>query len=1103
MEIDPSKADAELEALRKKSEALKTLSTGPISSSITKLSNSSRVLPSEKDFHFYYNFDEFRAPIDEIGAKSQSMLRQIGSSKRLWGGKELVFPQDVEDDSCDWLVNVNDEVTEKFDMSLDEFSRLRKLEEEEARNRPLVDANGFQLVCGKKKKAALANVTEKEDNVAASTTVRVAERDKKTAGPKPKIPFHIPTIRRPQEEFNILVNNKNQPYQHVWLERSEDGSRFIHPLEKLSVSDFVDSNVEGLEPVEPPPYESTPFKLVEDVKDLKEMAAKLRSVNELAVDLEHNQYRSFQGLTCLMQISTRTEDFVVDTLKLRIHIGPYLREIFKDPTKKKVMHGADRDIAWLQRDFGIYVCNLFDTGQVVEAFWLVPYSSLRFKCTGSIIFKTKEKGNEVDSLLLLVASEFDPVAILDVLPPLPSKPTTLPHPSPPPRPRPPPPPPPSSTSGHAPPLLPCHWRPISIPQLHHCQNRVRSGFNAGEAGAGRWTPTTRGRGVADGGAGMVVVKGIGGFGGGGRGCVLVGYAREDTHYLLYIYDLMRVRLFSECTDPDNPNALLLEVYKRSYDLCMQLYEKELLTDTSYLHIYGVQGANLDAKQLSVVAGLFEWRDGVARQEDESTGYILPNKLLLEIVFRELELVSMTELINKPCAIECSSVFVCPYCSFFTSKAKQMPLTTSNLKRLLKSKHPYVERSLSSVINIIRHSVQNASSFEAVAEQLKEGRIQVPQLVFAEDDFPELQTAGDISEANDGSLHEQPPFIQIDLVITGLHTNISVVKTGDSYKANGQNGNVGTERAIPRLQRDQSAISRQKSELATSTIYSGKVSEATVQVRKKPGGGFGALLGSSASKKTNNFNKGVFNLEQIKSTVNLPFYAFSHSKQEPNEVPKQAFEEQKRISSGTLLTGNRALENASSSKSEDIILLDGDQQSDEASEEPNTESEAPVSAASNTKFEDIINLDSDSNDDEELAGEENNISRTTEQFGSEPELVVLDDDDDDDDEPMSLSDLSTSFQKCLQAKSQDQVTEEDNNSKETGVLQFKPFDYEAARKQMEFGANTKTTADSGNNDFNVGKKKGVGSGRSKQDELLPQGKRRQAFPASGNRSSTFR
>lgn len=29
----------------------------------------------------------------------------------------------------------------------------------------------------------------------------------------------------------------------------------------------------------------------------------------------------------------------------------------------KVLHGADKDILWLQRDFGLYVANMFDTGQ--------------------------------------------------------------------------------------------------------------------------------------------------------------------------------------------------------------------------------------------------------------------------------------------------------------------------------------------------------------------------------------------------------------------------------------------------------------------------------------------------------------------------------------------------------------------------------------------------------------------------------------------------------------------------------------------------------------------------------------------------------------------
>lgn len=54
------------------------------------------------------------------------------------------------------------------------------------------------------------------------------------------------------------------------------------------------------------------------------------------------------------------------------------------------------------------------------------------------------------------------------------------------------------------------------------------------------------------------------------------------------------------------------------------------------------------------------------------------------------------------------------------KAKQMPFTPSKLRRLVKSKHPYVEHNLDTVVSIIRHSVQNAPAFEAAAQQLKEG-----------------------------------------------------------------------------------------------------------------------------------------------------------------------------------------------------------------------------------------------------------------------------------------------------------------------------------------------------------------------------------------------
>ncbi|KAL1199247.1 Protein RRP6-like 1 [Cardamine amara subsp. amara] len=387
---------------------------------------------------------------------------------------------------------------------------------------------------------------------------------------KSKIPFHVATISKPQEEYKIRVNNGNFPFEHVWLEKSEDNLRFIHPLEKLSVMDFVDKNLSEMRAVKPQPLEDTPFKLVKEVDDLKDLAAKLQTVGEFAVDLEHNQYRSFQGLTCVMQISTRTEDYVVDTFKLWDHIGPCLREIFKDTSKKKVMHGADRDIIWLQRDFGIYVCNLFDTGQA------------------SRVLKLERKSLEF--------------------------------------------------------LLKHYCGVTANKQYQNADWRIRP--------------------LPD---------------------VMTRYAREDTHYLLYIYDVMRKDLDTMPKEDGQSDSPLIEVYKRSYDVCTQIYEKELLTGNSYLQIYGVQAANLNAVQLAIAAGLCEWRDQIAREDDESTGYVLPNKTLLDI-------------------------------------AKDMPINVGKLRRLLKSKHPYIERNFDAVVSVIRKSMLKASTFEPVVQSLQEQRL---------------------------------------------------------------------------------------------------------------------------------------------------------------------------------------------------------------------------------------------------------------------------------------------------------------------------------------------------------------------------------------------
>jgi len=51
------------------------------------------------------------------------------------------------------------------------------------------------------------------------------------------------------------------------------------------------------------------------------MIEELSKEKEIAVDVEHNHERSFQGLTCLIQIATRQNDYIVDPFELWQHLN--------------------------------------------------------------------------------------------------------------------------------------------------------------------------------------------------------------------------------------------------------------------------------------------------------------------------------------------------------------------------------------------------------------------------------------------------------------------------------------------------------------------------------------------------------------------------------------------------------------------------------------------------------------------------------------------------------------------------------------------------------------------------------------------------------------
>jgi exosome complex exonuclease RRP6 len=97
------------------------------------------------------------------------------------------------------------------------------------------------------------------------------------------------------------------------------------------------------------------------------MLQELKAAKEIAVDLEHHDLHTYTGIVCLMQISTREKDWIVDTLKPWREKLQVLNEVFTDPKILKVFHGSASDMVWLQRDLGLYVVGLFDTFYACDA----------------------------------------------------------------------------------------------------------------------------------------------------------------------------------------------------------------------------------------------------------------------------------------------------------------------------------------------------------------------------------------------------------------------------------------------------------------------------------------------------------------------------------------------------------------------------------------------------------------------------------------------------------------------------------------------------------------------------------------------------------------
>ncbi|KAF9936813.1 exosome nuclease subunit [Mortierella alpina] len=303
---------------------------GALFSTLVKATKAANAIPAG-DVSFYRTLDRaFAVNMDDA---SNATLELCNGLLQQAGGPEGEVLNDSDDfkDRFHLITDAVDNLLEKVDVALDEMKSPKK--------------KGNALVPQSAPVVALAKSNKLEYKL-----------------------IHAQNIARPQLRFPDPVDNSSSPFvrkitskPNAKVDLNYGMDPQSHPYEyEITHLEYPQHMFDQRPEQLYLPFDSTSAIWVETEEQLQDMCKSLEMQREIAIDLEHHNYRSFQGFVCLMQISTRDQDYVVDTLELRGSLHA-LNKSFTDPNIVKVLHGAESDIIWLQRDFGVYIVNLFDT----------------------------------------------------------------------------------------------------------------------------------------------------------------------------------------------------------------------------------------------------------------------------------------------------------------------------------------------------------------------------------------------------------------------------------------------------------------------------------------------------------------------------------------------------------------------------------------------------------------------------------------------------------------------------------------------------------------------------------------------------------------------
>ncbi len=133
--------------------------------------------------------------------------------------------------------------------------------------------------------------------------------------------------------------------------------------------------------------------LIENQRDLNRLVDKLLREPEIGVDTEEDSLYSYYYKVCLIQVSTREEDFLIDTISIK-DLSP-LGLVMASPDVQKIFHAAVNDILSMKRDFDFDFTNIFDT-QIAARLIGWEYTSLSFLLEqkfGVVLNKKFQKAN--------------------------------------------------------------------------------------------------------------------------------------------------------------------------------------------------------------------------------------------------------------------------------------------------------------------------------------------------------------------------------------------------------------------------------------------------------------------------------------------------------------------------------------------------------------------------------------------------------------------------------------------------------------------------------------------------------------------------------------